>query len=557
MRVLVTWIGLSDLAAAGKDDPERDPGPVLRLLRSERFDRIHLLNDVAEGAQGRDRAGPAQYRAWLARTARLDADTLVAHDCDRNLKNSYADAYAFTRDALQRIRGGSPADARFGLLLSPGYPAAQVAMLIAAQTLFDPGAVELFNTWDPRGSGRDSERVELPFSLRVDLVAPALRRWARQVEGPANEAAFTAVRGRSTALDTARRLAGRVAPFDKVCVLLRGGSGTGKELFARSIHGASPRRGRPFVALNCAAIPATLLEGELFGHVKGAFTGATANRAGLVRQADGGTLFLDEIGDMPPDLQAKLLRFLQERRYRPVGAADEEAADVRILAATHQDLDAAIRTGRFRADLFYRLEQVRIDLPPLRERGDDVGELAAAFLEKFSADNGVPAEERKRLSAGALAELGRRPWPGNVRELQNAVTRLAVFAPGPEITAQDVADWVGRPPPPGARPLGELDERDFLNYLAAVVDELVCRWHADRLPAEARQEGDLLEAVVEPLVRGRARELAGSGNAAGQWLGTTVDRSKAADARRFRYYEAIREQWLDPEVIRRLRGSGR
>ena len=208
-------------------------------------------------------------------------------------------------------------------------------------------------------------------------------------------------------------------------VLLRGESGSGKELLARAIHQASPRAGRPFVAVNCGAIPEALLESELFGHVKGAFTGALANHRGLFQAADGGTLLLDEIGDMPPALQVKLLRVLQERSVRPVGASQSIPIDVRILSATHRDLDAAMAQGQFREDLYYRLNVVALTLPTLAERREDIPLLANHFLAKLAS------KYDKRLNGfapDAVKALTTASWPGNVRQLYNVVEQVCALA---------------------------------------------------------------------------------------------------------------------------------
>ena len=215
-------------------------------------------------------------------------------------------------------------------------------------------------------------------------------------------------------------------------VRVLGETGTGKELVARALHRASARAARPFVAVNCAAIPAELMESELFGHVKGAFTGATADRLGRFREADGGTLFLDEIGDMPLATQAKILRVLQEREITPVGGTRVLPVDVRVVAATHRDLPAAVAEGRFREDLWYRLQVVPLVLPPLRERLGDVLLLAEHFLRRIGG--AVP----KRLSAAAARRLIGHRWPGNVRELRNAMERAAIMAHGHFIEAEHI-----------------------------------------------------------------------------------------------------------------------
>ena len=228
----------------------------------------------------------------------------------------------------------------------------------------------------------------------------------------------------------------KVGPAE-ASVVIRGETGTGKEMVARRLHQLSPRADGPFVAINCAAVPESLLESELFGHRKGAFTGADRDRAGRFREAHGGTLFLDEIGDLPLAAQAKLLRVLQERVVEPLGGGPSVDVDVRVLAATHRDLESRARTGQFREDLYYRLRVVDLELPPLRKRGDDVLRLARAFLVAAGAR---PAE----LTPEAASALRRHAWPGNVRELKNAIERATIFADG-AITLDDLPAEIRRP----------------------------------------------------------------------------------------------------------------
>jgi two-component system response regulator AtoC len=226
----------------------------------------------------------------------------------------------------------------------------------------------------------------------------------------------------------------KVAETD-LTVLVRGESGTGKELVAQALHNRSSRRNRPFVAVNCAAISRELVESELFGHEKGAFTGADARRQGRFEAADGGTIFLDEIGDMAPETQAKVLRVLQERSLERVGGTKPLEVDVRVVAATHRNLEEEVKAGRFREDLYYRLKVVEIELPPLRERREDVPALAQRFLEEVTERLG---RDKKRIGEDALAALARYSWPGNVRELQNVIEQAVVLAAGPEISAGDL-----------------------------------------------------------------------------------------------------------------------
>jgi two-component system response regulator HydG len=220
-------------------------------------------------------------------------------------------------------------------------------------------------------------------------------------------------------------------------VLLMGESGTGKEMVAVAIHERSPRNSKDFVAINCSAIPEQLLESELFGHKRGAFTGAQDARRGLFEQANGGTIFLDEIGDMPFGLQAKLLRVIQEREITPVGENKPRAIDVRIIAATHKDLAQLVAEGKFRQDLFYRLSVVPFLLPPLRERKEDIPILAKHFLEKYCVRAGVVL---KQLSAGAMAKLAAQNWPGNVRELENCIERAVALSEGDVVEEGEIPD---------------------------------------------------------------------------------------------------------------------
>jgi two-component system NtrC family response regulator len=226
----------------------------------------------------------------------------------------------------------------------------------------------------------------------------------------------------------------RLAPTNAT-VLLLGESGTGKEVLARGLHQLSPRHDKRFVAINCAAIPDTLLEAELFGYEKGAFTGAAKTTPGKIETADGGTLFLDEIGDLPHPLQAKLLRFLQERVIERIGSREEIAVDVRVVCATHRNLRDLIRDGGFREDLFYRLSEMVVTIPPLRDRSGDASLLAHAFVTRFGAQNG---REKLRLREDALDAIGQHRWPGNIRELENCIKRATIMADGAAITAEDL-----------------------------------------------------------------------------------------------------------------------
>lgn len=293
------------------------------------------------------------------------------------------------------------------------------------------------------------EYLPKPFDLDVltRAVAAALARTGEEADAVDPEEPALPLIGRSAAMQDVYRTVARVVSND-LTILISGESGTGKELVARAIHDLGPRASAPFVAINMAAIPRDLIEAELFGHERGAFTGAAHRKAGRFEQAAGGTLFLDEIGDMPLDAQTRLLRVLQTGEFTTVGGTRNVRADVRIVAATNRDLAAQVATGLFREDLFYRLNVVPLALPPLRERGEDVGLLARHFLDGAAAQ-GLP---RRRLSQDGLDALSAHDWPGNVRELENLMRRLAVLARDEVIAGDAVRSLLGeqfRTPPDG------------------------------------------------------------------------------------------------------------
>jgi two-component system response regulator HydG len=322
-------------------------------------------------------------------------------------------------DGLEVLRAARGRDARTAVLIMTAYGTVEGAVRAMRLGAFD--------------------FLQKPFELEQleARVARALERSAGPPTVPAAAAARPApasLIGESAALRAALDLARRVAPT-RSTVLLTGETGTGKEEIAALVHALSPRAEGPFVKVNCAALPETLLESELFGHERGAFTGAERVRIGRFEQASGGTLFLDEIGDMTPTTQAKLLRVLQDQEFHRLGGTRPLRTDARIVTATNQDLEAALRAGRFREDLYFRLNVIAIHLPPLRERPEDVVALAEHFRAELATAFGRPLEG---FDAEALAALRRHAWPGNVRELRNVVERAVLMADRPRITARDL-----------------------------------------------------------------------------------------------------------------------
>jgi len=307
------------------------------------------------------------------------------------------------------------------------------------------------------------DRAPLIRAVRQALERRALILENRSLQRRLDELAGAGeIIGVSPALREALALVRRVAPTSAT-VLIQGESGTGKELVAHALHDLSPRRGKPFVRVNCAALPETLLESELFGYEKGAFTGALGRKEGRFQRADGGTLLLDEVGDLLPVTQAKLLRVLQEGEFEPLGATRTLRVDVRVLAATNQDLGQLVRDKRFREDLYYRLQVITIVVPPLRERREDVPLLAQHFLRRFAAKN---HREVDGFTEAALGRLLDYPWPGNVRELEHAVERAVILARGGLLDVGDFPDAITAAEPrarvvpiPIGMPLEEVEQR--------------------------------------------------------------------------------------------------
>jgi two-component system, NtrC family, nitrogen regulation response regulator GlnG len=329
------------------------------------------------------------------------------------------------------------------------------------------------------------EYLAKPFDLdlAVSLVQRATQPGLR-VETRAREAVQRPIVGRSPAMQALFRSIGRLAS-SAMPVLIQGESGTGKELVARALHEHSPRSGGAFVAMNTAAIPSELLESELFGHERGAFTGADRQRKGRFEEADGGTLFLDEIGDMPVSLQTRMLRALAEGEFHRLGGQHSIRVDVRVIAATHQDLNGLVEVGRFREDLLHRLDVIRLEVPPLRERAEDVVALLGVYLQAAADEAGVPL---KHLSDSATAALVRFAWPGNVRQLINLCRRLTALVAGREIRLNDL--------PPEVRD-GTISGPD---WLAGLVRWAEARWNAGEngvaTSATRKAEAALLEAAL-------------------------------------------------------------
>jgi transcriptional regulator with GAF, ATPase, and Fis domain len=381
--------------------------------------------------------------------------------------------------------GGLGADSYLGvpLLDSAGRVIGHLAVLDDRPMMDPPRGMSVLRVFASR-AGAELERLKAEEALRTALAEVESLRNRLQAENVYlqeeihHEHPFDEIVGSSPALVAVLRHVERVAPTD-AAVLIVGETGSGKELIARAIHSRSARRERPLVKVNCGAIPAGLVESELFGHVKGAFTGALSRRVGRFELADHGTLFLDEVGELAPETQVKLLRVLQEQEFEPVGSSQTVRVDVRVIAATGRDLEEAVRAGRFRSDLYYRLNVFPLRVPPLRDRPEDVPQLVTFFVDRFSRKLGRRIEA---VSQETLERLRRYPWPGNVRELQNVIERGVILARGPVLSLDpDVLPGVrpgpatgtrggaprdAEPPAPDAPSLDEVERRHIVAVLA-------------------------------------------------------------------------------------------
>ncbi|MGH8046505.1 MAG: sigma 54-interacting transcriptional regulator [Chthoniobacterales bacterium] len=375
-----------------------------------------------------------------------------------------------TPDAQRRMREAFEAIGR-------GADTSGVVLEMRRKDNGKPFWIQWWSRPDP--SGTFTRTMFLDITERVLMERDRARLEAQNIylqEEIRSQHNFVEIVGNSRALLGVLRQVDQVAPADST-VLIFGETGTGKELIARAIHDRSARRERPLVKVNCGAISAGLVESELFGHVKGAFTGALTNRDGRFALADGGTIFLDEVGELSPETQVKLLRVLQEQEFEPLGSSKTVRVDVRVIAATNRDLPAWVREGKFRSDLFYRLNVVPITMPPLRERADDIPLLTMFFLEKFARKFGRPI---RQVAEETMARLCGYPWPGNIRELQNVIERALVLATGPVLQVDEsVLPEVTSAPPEASRPDSENTSLENVerDHIIAVLTQ--ARWQIE------------------------------------------------------------------------------
>ncbi len=479
-KVLVQWIGHSDLralaansskprcdrimvAVGGRLPPKGDLGPTKTLIDTQQFDDVMLLTNYE-----------SEFNAWFADWLAI-RPTIIETDLEK--PTDYDGIFRIANQQLEQLKASKAwANTDLCLHLSPGTPAMTAVWLLLGKTRFPATFYETF--------GGSSSVTDVPFDL-IDVIpevlrSPDLHLQYLSAQAPSEIEGFEDIAGDSRAIRDAVGRAKRAA-IRSVAVLLVGESGTGKEMFAQAIHKASSRRAKPLKSVNCAALAKNLLESELFGHKKGAFTGADTDRRGLFEIADGGTLFLDEIGECDLETQAKLLRVLQPvtgegpsvRYICRLGDDKDIKVNVRIIAATNKDLFAAIKNGEFREDLFYRLAGISINLPSLRDRKSDIPRIVEHLLgylnQQFEADQ--PGYEHKSLSDSAMAFVKAQSWPGNVRQLYNALTQAAVLTDGKLIGRKEIEASVAEMPQSKSgfsavmdRPIGDgFDLEQFLN----------------------------------------------------------------------------------------------
>ncbi|MGV6996357.1 sigma-54 interaction domain-containing protein [Desulfovibrio sp. QI0430] len=414
MNTLICWIGNADLSAAEAGD-DHNLGPIAQALKVDRYTHVLLLNNYLN-----DRV--TIYRQWLTSQFTTVIDI---RPVELTSPTNHKEIYESVRNILHEFTCRYP-DSSLTFHISPGTPAMALVWLLLAPT-YGARVIESSRV-------KGVQQVQFPFEIAAYFLPDRDLSRLTQANTPAHPA-FKDVLYSSPVMQQVVQHALNVAPRD-VTILIEGESGTGKELFARAIHAGSLRAGKNFIAVNCGAIPAELIESQLFGYKKGAFTNALKDTPGYFQSAEGGTLFLDELGELPPAAQVKLLRALEERAVTPVGCTQEEKVNVRIIAATNKNLMHEVAAGRFRSDLFYRLAVGIVRLPALRERGSDLELLLEHSLKQANEElaiNGKPSQ--KQFSDAAKNILLSHSWPGNVRELKNTVMRAALWSPADLIDA--------------------------------------------------------------------------------------------------------------------------
>lgn len=415
-RTLISWIGGNDLKA----QQSNEPGPIAATLKAEQFDSIELLYNY----------DPNKVKPYLDWLQTQTTTQINAHPATLSSPVNFGEIYQAANSHLARLNSAA---INLSILLSPGTPAMQAVWILLGKTRYPCRFLQ-------SSLEQGVQPVDIPFELSAEYIPAAKEMNSAKIsdiaatKAPIN-AAFNDIITRNPRMKLLKEQA-QILAEREVPVLIYGETGTGKELFARAIHNASARTAKPFIPLNCGAIPAELVDSVLFGHKKGAFTGAHADKPGVFQQADGGTLFLDEFGELEPSVQVRLLRVLQEGRFTPVGGTHEQCVKVRLITATHRNLMEAVANGTFREDLFYRVAVGVLHLPPLREREGDLTLLADKLLTDLGEQD--TSLKDKNISPEAKNLILKHPWKGNVRELHSTLLRAALWCQSENITAQDI-----------------------------------------------------------------------------------------------------------------------
>lgn len=426
-KVLICWVGFTDLRAA-EESQEVGLGPIAQAVDARDFDEVVLISDQPQHVT-------KAYVDWLRSRNSIQ---IILHYEKLSGPTNFGEIYEAAVRVLNATLTRHKDEITLTFHLSPGSPPMAAVWIILAKTRFPAELIESSKEYGVR-------TASVPFDISADFIPDLLRKPDEKLERlsaglPPEAPEFSDIIHRSRLMERVIAKARRVAPRS-LPVLIEGESGTGKELLARAIHKSSPRRDKPFITVNCGAIPVALVESELFGHEKGAFTGADKQHKGYFETANGGTLFLDEVGELPPPAQVKILRAIQEGEISRLGSTKPIQVDVRIIAATNRTLTDEISNGRFRGDLFYRLAVAVLQLPPLRGRPGDLGLLIDALLEQINLESKEePGFIHKKLSASAKNLLLNHPWPGNVRELLNTLRRAAVWSTRETITSEDIGE---------------------------------------------------------------------------------------------------------------------
>ena len=423
-KFLISWIGQTDIRSM-QNNGEDGIGPVAQVCAGDIYAEAILLSNYNHKVND-------SFLKWLRQRTK---SKIELHQINLTSPTNYEEIYEAATSVIASTIERLGESERFTFNLSPGTSAMAAVWLLLSKTKYQATLVE-------SSKEHGVKEVEIPFAISVDFLPRVYEQTEKNLTKlaagiPIDAPEFKDIIHSSQTMQQTIVRAQRVA-IHSLPVLIEGESGTGKELFARAIHKTSKRKGK-FISINCGAIPKDLVESELFGHEKGSFTGATERRTGHFESAHGGTIFLDEVGELPKDVQVKLLRTIQEHEVKPVGATVSKTVDLRIIAATNRTLIEEVGDGSFREDLFYRLAVAVIKLPPLRKRSEDIRLLTDYFMDQVNKDSkNVPGYKQKIISAEGRNILKNHPWPGNVRELQNTLMRAMVWSDGETITEEDI-----------------------------------------------------------------------------------------------------------------------